>query len=68
MLILACYPVNFKHPFKNYTFDKTENQDTKRLQAYVASSGIVAVAVYQTPNQPITFVNEPLVRLIKSKL
>ena len=36
-------------------------KDTKRLQAYVASSGIVAVAVYQSPNQPITFVDEPLV-------
>ena len=34
--------------------------DTKRLQAYVAASGIVSVAIYQTPNQPITFVDDPL--------
>jgi hypothetical protein len=40
--------------------------DTKRLTNYVASSGIVGVAVYQTPNQPITFVDEPLPNIYRN--
>lgn len=31
-----------------------------RLTNYAIESGIISVAVYQTPNQPITFVDEPL--------
>lgn len=34
--------------------------DTKRAVAYAASSGIITVLNYCTPNQPIKFENDPL--------
>jgi len=40
--------------------------DTKRLTNYAIESGIISVAVYQTPNQPITFVNDPLPNIYRN--
>ena len=37
-----------------------------RLTNYAIESGIISVAVYQTPNQPITFVDDPLPNIYKN--
>ena len=37
-----------------------------RLTNYAIESGIISVAVYQTPNQPITFVDDPLSNIYKN--
>ena len=41
-------------------------QTVIRLTNYAISSGIISVAVYQTPNQPITFVDDPLPNIYKN--
>lgn len=40
--------------------DALTRSDTNRARTYVASSGIPVVLNYQTPNQPIFFVDDPL--------
>ena len=55
-----CLIVGWNNKESNDPGSVLTRSDTKRLTQYAAASGIVSVAVYQTPNQPITFVNEPL--------
>ena len=52
--------------FVNSTVVIFHAQTVIRLTNYAISSGIISVAVYQTPNQPITFVDDPLPNIYKN--